>query len=194
VAPEIIYMATWGRADALALGGLCALFVRRADWRVFGGRARAMVVTVTLAALAAVAVASHDFARKQAATQIAGYSVLAAAFAIFIAAAVIQSATGGGRLVRALSFPPLRAIGRVSYGMYLFHLPLHLLATRLVLARFLDRDGNTTSVAFAFVYLIVATAVLYGLALLSWTRFERRFRPPRTSARRNEPPRRARRG
>lgn len=176
--PEIIYSATWGRADALALGGLCALLVRRQDWRAFGARSRARLSLLALVSLAMLAVASHDFSRKAAVTQTVGYTVLAVTFALFIGGAVTETAAGGGRLSRALSFGPLQAIGRVSYGMYLFHLPLHLLSTRWLLARYLDKDGNTPIVALGVVYLIVATAVLFGLAWLSWTFFERRFLPP----------------
>ncbi|HEY2902472.1 MAG TPA: acyltransferase [Polyangia bacterium] len=186
VAPEVVYSFTLARADALALGGLVALALRRPDWRAAVERhlpraARWMVVT-----LAVVAVASHIFARKQLVTQTVGYSVLAMAGALLIAGVMLNApaASGGqapgigSRLLSVLNLPPLRAIGRVSYGMYLFHQPLHLFAIRVLLAGRLNADGTTSHPLVAAAYLIVATAVLFALARLSWTLFERRFLGP----------------
>ena len=46
-----------------------------------------------------------------------------AVMAVLIAAVVIQPRVGGARL---LSFAPLRGVGKISYGLYLWHFPLFL--------------------------------------------------------------------
>ncbi len=43
---------------------------------------------------------------------------------------VVALATGGGGLSRALKWRPLREIGKVSYGLYLWHLPCLVLVNR----------------------------------------------------------------
>jgi peptidoglycan/LPS O-acetylase OafA/YrhL len=44
--------------------------------------------------------------------------------AVLGAALVAAAREGGGALVRLLSLPPLRALGKISYGVYLWHVPV----------------------------------------------------------------------
>jgi peptidoglycan/LPS O-acetylase OafA/YrhL len=175
VAPELIYSSTVTRADALAMGGLVAIAARRADGAAWLRRHLDRWTVLLIAALAVVTVASHALSRKQIITQTFGYSILALAFAVLIAWAVLQSTTGASRLVAWLSWRPLRAVGRVSYGMYLFHLPLHLYVTRVLLASTLDGDGATPNLALAAGYFFAASLVVFVLAQLSWSLFEKRL-------------------
>ena len=55
-----------------------------------------------------------------------GFLLLALAVAVVIAAAVQPKA---GPLGRVLSLPPLRALGLISYGVYLWHWPVYLMLT-----------------------------------------------------------------
>ena len=55
-----------------------------------------------------------------------GFLFLGVAVAVVIAAAVHSTA---GPLGRVLSLPPLRALGLISYGVYLWHWPIYLVLT-----------------------------------------------------------------
>ena len=75
-----------------------------------------------------------------------------------------------GRLGRALSVPPLRWIGRISYGLYLWHWPVYLTLTH-------TRTG-LDGVALLFVRLAVSLA----LAMASYYGLEKPSAPaPSTS-------------
>lgn len=87
--------------------------------------------------------------------------------------AVIVAAIAGGPLGRALSWGPLVAIGKVSYGMYLFHWPLFLVITE-------DRTGLGHWPLFA-----VRMAALGALAAVSFRLLER---PVRTRQMLRRPP------
>jgi peptidoglycan/LPS O-acetylase OafA/YrhL len=104
-------------------------------------------------------------------TQSIGYTLLSAAFALILLLAALPT-TGGLRAVMGLlASAPLRLIGRYSYGMYVFHLPLH---TFFGIALLRSVVGVVTPTE-ALVYIVVLTAVSFGIAALSYELFERRF-------------------
>ncbi|MDO8391698.1 MAG: acyltransferase [Actinomycetota bacterium] len=78
--------------------------------------------------------------------------------------AVVVGAIAGGPLASALSWGPLVAIGKVSYGMYLFHWPLFLILTE-------DRTGLGHWPLFA-----VRMAALGALSAVSFRLLERPVR------------------
>ncbi len=63
-------------------------------------------------------------------------------------------------LARILSVPPLPQLGRISYGVYLYHYPLVV----LVLPRFADNSALGS---------VVVAASALGLATASWWLLER---------------------
>jgi peptidoglycan/LPS O-acetylase OafA/YrhL len=109
---------------------------------------------------------------------------------IVVAVLVVALASGAGPLGRAFAAPPLRVLGRISYGLYLWHYPV-LLALR-------DALGGRDAAAREFGGFLLVGALLSLLAAgLSWTLVERAAlrlahkapeppapaRPPRRSAR-----------
>ncbi|MCU0864462.1 MAG: acyltransferase [Planctomycetes bacterium] len=115
--PDAIYVLTFCRWDTLAFGALLAL-VHDSPWR--GHLARLvhwglLPATATIAWVLAMPVQAVD-PDTSAWFQAVGYSAVAAAFAIWCAAALVP-----GRLARLLANPWLGRIGSISYGLYVWH-------------------------------------------------------------------------
>ena len=186
---EIIYECTLTRADALALGALVAILVRRPDWleRVvprlgWAGRA-------TLIALGATALASGGLLRRNPLTLTAGHTVLAVASALLILLVVLQTAYRRGRLASWLASPWLRRFGKHSYAIYVFHLPLHLLAEQRLLLPRLAGAGTVRLLLIEGLYLTLGPMLLLALGVVFYRFVEgpilalKRFFPARRGAR-----------
>jgi peptidoglycan/LPS O-acetylase OafA/YrhL len=173
LSPEIAYQNTFARIDALALGAAGALLVRQpAMLRRFAPGLRFALVA---AALSLVGCAAFGLGRTGAVTQIAGYSLLAIVFALIIVVGVLEQAAAGGRLSATLSSRPLRLFGKYSYGIYILQLPVHIFVSKTLLARWLAyRDGGPY-VFIQLVYSAGMTALLLGLAMLSYHLYEKHF-------------------
>ncbi len=82
-----------------------------------------------------------------------------------------------GPVARAFSSPPLRAVGRVSYGLYLWHIPAILLCGRVV------REAGVASelkYPLAIVAMTAATIVSYRFVEQPFLRMKHRFEAPAT--------------
>lgn len=112
------YFGTDTRAAEVLVGGLLAVWVRG---RPAPGRlARAAGPLALAAVLWSWTAVRHD--------DPALYAGGLLAHAVLVAV-VLRSATGGGLLPALLAFAPLRWLGRVSYGAYLYHWPVFLWLT-----------------------------------------------------------------
>lgn len=110
-----LYSRTDARADSLLVGALAAhLWLRdlipTAALRVLAWPAAALVAVF-------VVVASAD----EPMLNLGGYTVFAVATAVIMVAAVDEVWSGR----RVLEWPLLRKLGTVSYGLYLWHLPVY---------------------------------------------------------------------
>jgi peptidoglycan/LPS O-acetylase OafA/YrhL len=119
--PSRAYFGTDTRASTLLVGaGLALLIQRRPEWltatrgRALSRWAWAPVALVTLAAFAIVTDHSTGYYRGG-----------ALVFALLIAIGLfVLEAAPTGRLASALSVAPVRWIGRISYGLYLWYWPV----------------------------------------------------------------------
>jgi peptidoglycan/LPS O-acetylase OafA/YrhL len=112
-----------------------------------------------------------------------GYSLGFTGLAVFgTALATEVTQAPAAPLARLFSLAPLRALGRVSYGMYLIHFPVIDLVHPRLFAFFAPRRGG----AYTLLLTAAVTAVSFAVA---WTmnrfyerpflRFKERFTPPR---------------
>ena len=123
-----LYYGTDTRAIPLLLGAaLGAWFVRRPRDAQLGAKAGAGLQAAGFLAAAAVGWFLCVVRGQSTALYRGGFVALAALVVIVIASV---SLVPRGVLARALSVAPLRYLGQISYGIYLWHWPLFLLLTR----------------------------------------------------------------
>lgn len=170
--PEAAYTFTMARVDALSLGALAAIGYREAHVRAWlieqRGRLRWGSFIIALATL----VSTRGAARTGVHMQTYGYTVFGVVFTYYVLDAVL--ARPSDTLVKTLSSSPLRSLGRYSYAMYVFHLPLHLFVGLPLLDR-LFGVRSTSSVAFALAYFLIATLATYVASLISYHVLERHW-------------------
>jgi peptidoglycan/LPS O-acetylase OafA/YrhL len=158
-----VYAATPGRWDGLALGALVALWSRRSSTALGHHRS---AIAIALVGLVAVFAADAGLRKESQGFATWGYSAVAILFAGLLVAAL------EGRFHRLLTWRPLRAIGRVSYAMYLWQMLVRE-AFRVFAMNELDARAGFWVTQTASVATVIAGT--YVLAWLSWQLVEERF-------------------
>ena len=172
VPPEAIYMFTVCRMDALACGALVAILAGMPAFMALVRRhATALLVAAVVVMMAGVPLTeSYSDLNRGSLTE--GQSMLA----LGMAAVVLAMAAGSrnfipGALDAVLRLAPLRSVGKVSYAMYIFHLPI---ATGLI-APYVLPSLKKLGDGFPVWYGLVNMVCSYLLALASWHLFEKYF-------------------
>ncbi|MEY2452714.1 MAG: hypothetical protein QOD92_2288 [Acidimicrobiaceae bacterium] len=148
--PLRLYYGTDTRAQAFLIGAVAVIAVRR-----FGAallQKIAVPAFVLMLALFALEDATGTLYRG-------GF----AGFAL-VAAVVVAAVTEPGPLARLLDRGPLRLIGRVSYGIYLWHWPVIVLIT------------DDTTPLRGITLLLFRAALIAGATAISWLLIERPYR------------------
>ena len=109
------------------------------------------------------AAVSHRYVLATFAGSSVGYTFLAVTCALVGLAAATSDLRPGSQSL--LHFAPLRALGKYSYAVYVFHKPLHDFVGKPILAR-LGLDA-TRSTVVAIVYIAVAFAASFTAGLPS---------------------------
>ena len=129
--PSHAVFGTDARAQELLIGAALAVFASGASL-VLKGRARHLVDGAGILLLVGIIAAFLSVSANEPALYRGGSLLLSCATVLVIAACVQPK--GATRTV--LAFGPLPAIGRLSYGLYLFHIPVYAWL-----------DGSTTGLA-----------------------------------------------
>jgi peptidoglycan/LPS O-acetylase OafA/YrhL len=148
------YMRPDARADGLLIGALCAFLWR---WDLVPTRWLSHAAVVSAAFLVTVAA----FHRNDGFDYNGGFTLISAAAGVIVLAIVLDVSP----LVRPMEWAPLRMIGKVSYGLYLWHgLALRIAAHALA--------GHTDNrMVLALVGAIVAAVAVTA----SWVLIEQPF-------------------
>lgn len=170
--PAWAYQATVSRIDALALGALGAVAVRR-PWLTTSLVRRFALGSFAL--LAGVFVATGGLPRTSLAVQTVGYSVVAfASLALVLVGATDLDQPWTRKLRAALEWQPLQQLGKYSYAIYVAHqlinAPLHARVEHM----FADASGGVR-LSVALAYMVSVSIASYGVAFVSWHLFERHF-------------------
>jgi peptidoglycan/LPS O-acetylase OafA/YrhL len=171
--PLAAYILTPARIDSLAIGAILALLARQPDglwaWRRF-----AWVVAVGAGAALAVTMGWRDgLSAEDPLVYTIGYTLLACFFGALLTLAVTASA--GSTMARVFSSRTLRFVGRYSYGLYVFHHPILILASRnFFTVADLPIVWGSQLPALG-VYIALTGGLSLAAALSSWHFYESRF-------------------
>jgi len=129
---EVLYRATFFRADSLLLGGMIALILRGGYGQALYKTAR--IVFALCAATVVVWLALNPYARTLRLTDYPDWKFTwgLSFIDIFAAALIVLAIQPSSWINRLFSPAPLRWIGRVSYGAYVLHDIPHALYNKAV--------------------------------------------------------------
>jgi peptidoglycan/LPS O-acetylase OafA/YrhL len=167
-----VYKFTITRMSAPAIGALAALLTRRAAWCTLYETYRGVLAWGSLGVLILLGAWRHGFQHTDPVVQTIGFSLVAFLCAQWLLTIVLGIPTIGGVALALPSWKPLCTLGRLSYGMYVLHYPLHWAAMKVV-GPALVRGPWSPLLQIA--YILAAIAVTFALANVSWLLFERRF-------------------
>jgi peptidoglycan/LPS O-acetylase OafA/YrhL len=169
-APGVIYQLTYCRFDALAMGALLATArpLEPARLQRFSGLAAlaGWGTAVPLGiAVGSTALSAMDAAGRPA-VEAALFTLVALGSVGLVGLAVARVEGALGLLLRARS---LRYLGKISYGIYIYHVPIFLLIANQVAARYPAQPP----VAIKLLRVALELGITLAVASLSWRVLER---------------------
>ena len=180
-----LYIFTTTHLDAIAGGALLAAYKvpeRVAKpWRWVGLAAAVFALTGAATFVAQKAAGldvrpsslGYTLGSLFAGQHIWGYTVINAVMASLTLALVVSASTGGGFWGRLFAWKPFVALGKVSYGMYIWHYLAMVVLDHALAAMGQDRWrwGQAAQMGLFAAYVLV----VYGIGLASYYGFEQWF-------------------
>jgi peptidoglycan/LPS O-acetylase OafA/YrhL len=170
---QAIYTFLATRMDALALGGAAAAAFRIPSATSWMLNRRRFLLGAGVLSLVAGAVISRGYYFTSPMTQSLGYTCLAVAFALLVAAAAASDHLGQAGWPRVLRSTLLRKVAKYSYAMYVLSVPLHFLVGKPALSAL--GLAPSDSVVVGFTYIIVGVVISFLAAVASFHLLEVHF-------------------
>jgi peptidoglycan/LPS O-acetylase OafA/YrhL len=175
--------ASWfllARAGELSTGAFLALAIRRADFRKVVSELSKPILAATAVMLIALFIWSGDVNMEKSSTIAVGYAV----FGIFFAA-LLACCLEKGLWSHVFEWPLLRWIGRISYGVYVYHLLLSAVWLWIAfrIAPNAGKNGRMALVAFvALIGTLIVANLSYRFIESPFLRLKAKFKElPRVS-------------
>lgn len=168
----LVYASLPCQIDYLAIGGLLAIILRRGITRGDLARLGTRTALIALIPLVIFITVHRTDPFRPSFVRVDSWLMLSA-MAFFFAGAVAIAASGLGIIGKVLRLKPLIHIGKISYGLYLYHLPCYFIITRIVSKYNLLREPASVPIIIGI--LIAKFGFAYLTALLSWNYLEKPF-------------------
>ncbi len=181
---DAAYLSTPARFDALILGAMAAICLRTLPQRVVARASGIVVLVAALACLTVLVLEVNPGSRQAINLLFTSYAVdwLAAGLVLLLATSrsgpfsVCLAAGDQGTILRVpvgeiFSHPLLVRLGVISYGVYIFHLPIQQFFIQCIWPRLGFLRSLPSSVDFVL-YAVITTAVSLAVGELSWRFFE----------------------
>ena len=170
--PLAAFVLTPARMDALALGGLVALVAREPGGFLRLKRWAPLTALASAACLATIFLWRQGFKNTDPLVTTVGLTFLATLFASVLAIAVASPPQAAVAQVFSLRF--LRSLGRYSYAMYIFHVPIIVWLYPLVSVISVPTLAGS-HLPRQLVFLAVTGSVSLLAAMVSWYLYESHF-------------------
>jgi peptidoglycan/LPS O-acetylase OafA/YrhL len=175
LAGSAAYHFTISRCDSLALGALVAIIARNPRMLSTALRWIWPVMVTVLVAIGVLYVRQHGLEPSDLPVVTFGQTLFAVLSAALVLVCATPRETGATRkLTRALSVRWLRSVGKYSYAIYIFHVPMNRLA-RPIFDPILSTGGSYVRLAEHLAYVIGIFACCYLAAVISWYVIEQPF-------------------
>lgn len=162
------YNFTIARWDAIAIGSLLALLVKEQQTQLLL-KLNKPALTVGGLVVAGQIVILSNFAAVEPGIGMLNQTTSAIMFGLLVI--LVSTSNENSFLIKTLEFKPIKSIGKVSYAMYLFHLPLTVVIFDYWRPLFTDLSALTTMAVVLSVYAVIV-GLTYLLAQVSWHLFE----------------------
>lgn len=179
-----IYIATVCRMDALALGAAAAAAIRIAQLREWLSAKLTSMAWVGAVLFALGIPLTRGYSTESIGCETFGYTGIALAAAVMVLAVTLSPKDSRSWIPMLLRSAPLRSLGKYSYAIYVFHVPLHRIVGIPLLHSIF---GAAVPAAAGAVYALIVLVVSYALAFCSYHGLEKHFLrlkhrfPPRAS-------------
>ena len=166
------YEFTFARWDALACGAVIALLLRGAGGRAWLERYAGRGLQAALLALVVLVAVERDFHSNTLGVQVLGQTLVAVLSAALVYHCVVPASSRATSLQRAMSARWLRFLGKYSYALYVFHVPIHYAVTKID-ADLLSRGDPRSRFATLVAHVLTVSALSIVAAMVSWRVLEK---------------------